>query len=223
MNPFIRHVLTIKMQYIELLLIGIFTALLGTSLPGLLNMTVVKIGKNEGYKSAYTFISGVSVVIAIQVYLAIFFAEFINFNEKVTLLFREIGLFVFIVLTIYFLFFAEKIDRKKQEKKLENNEVKKKNKFIYGLFLAAINIFPIPFYVFLSATLVSYNVIVFGNLNSSVFTLGVVIGSLIMFYLYLRFFNNKSKDNSFILKNINYVIGGVTSVVSLLTIYQLVK
>lgn len=211
------------MQYIELLLIGIFTALLGTSLPGLLNMTVVKIGKNEGYKSAYTFISGVSVVIAIQVYLAIFFAEFINFNEKVTLLFREIGLFVFIVLTIYFLFFAEKIDRKKQEKKLENNEVKKKNKFIYGLFLAAINIFPIPFYVFLSATLVSYNVIVFGNPNSSVFTLGVVIGSLIMFYLYLRFFNNKSKDNSFILKNINYVIGGVTSVVSLLTIYQLVK
>lgn len=223
MNPFIRHVLRIKMQYIELLLIGIFTALLGTSLPGLLNMTVVKIGKNEGYKSAYTFISGVSVVIAIQVYLAIFFAEFINFNEKVTLLFREIGLFVFIVLTIYFLFFAEKIDRKKQEKKLENNEVKKKNKFIYGLFLAAINIFPIPFYVFLSATLASYNVIVFGNLNSSVFTLGVVIGSLIMFYLYLRFFNNKSKDNSFILKNINYVIGGVTSVVSLLTIYQLVK
>lgn len=211
------------MQYIELLLIGIFTALLGTSLPGLLNMTVVKIGKNEGYKSAYTFISGVSVVIAIQIYLAIFFAEFINFNEKVTLLFREIGLFVFIVLTIYFLFFAEKIDRKKQEKKLENNEVKKKNKFIYGLFLAAINIFPIPFYVFLSATLVSYNVIVFGNLNSFIFTLGVVIGSLIMFYLYLRFFNNKSKDNSFILKNINYVIGGVTSVVSLLTIYQLVK
>ena len=211
------------MQYIELLLIGIFTALLGTSLPGLLNMTVVKIGKSEGYKSAYTFISGVGVVIAIQVYLAIFFAKFINFNEKVTLLFREIGLFVFIVLTIYFLFFAENIDRKKQEKKLENNEVKQKNKFIYGLFLASINIFPIPFYVFLSATLTSYNVIVFGNPNSSIFTLGVVIGSLMMFYLYLRMFNNKSKDNSFVLKNINYVIGGVTSVVSLLTIYQLVK
>ncbi len=211
------------MQYIELLLIGIFTALLGTSLPGLLNMTVVKIGKSEGYKSAYTFISGVGIVIAIQVYLAIFFAKFINFNEKVTLLFREIGLFVFIVLTIYFLFFAENIDRKKQEKKLEKNEVKQKNKFIYGLFLASINIFPIPFYVFLSATLVSYNVIVFGNPNSSIFTLGVVIGSLMMFYLYLRMFNNKSKDNSFILKNINYVIGGVTSVVSLLTIYQLVK
>ena len=211
------------MQYIELLLIGIFTALLGTSLPGLLNMTVVKIGKSEGYKSAYTFISGVGVVIAVQVYLAIFFAKFINFNEKVTLLFREIGLFVFIVLTIYFLFFAENIDRKKQEKKLDNKEVKQKNKFIYGLFLASINIFPIPFYVFLSATLTSYNVIVFGNPNSSIFTLGVVIGSLMMFYLYLRMFNNKSKDNSFVLKNINYVIGGVTSVVSLLTIYQLVK
>ena len=43
------------MQYLELLLIGIFTAFIGSSIPGLLNMTVVKIGKQEGVKSAYTF------------------------------------------------------------------------------------------------------------------------------------------------------------------------
>lgn len=210
------------MDYIQLLFIGIFTAIIGTSIPGLLNMTVVKIGKQEGEKSAYTFILGASITIAIQVYLAIFFAKFINFNTEVTKLFREVGLFVFIVITIYFLFIAKSRDKKKKQSKLDEiGEVKQKNKLIYGIFLSAINVFPIPFYVFLSATLVSYKINLFGQPNSSIFALGVVMGSVLVFYSYLKIFRNKSEDNSFILKNINYVIGGVTSVVSLLTIYQL--
>ncbi|WP_312355933.1 LysE family transporter [Empedobacter sp.] len=210
------------MQYLELLLIGVFTAFIGSSIPGLLNMTVVKIGKQEGTKSAYSFMSGTAITIAIQVYLAIFLAKFIDFNEEVTKIFREVGLAVFVIITIYFLFFTKKQDQKNKNKKLkQQGNVKQKNKFIYGLLLSAINVFPIPFYVFLSATLISYNVNVFGQPNSSVFALGVVIGSMIIFGLYLKFFNSKSEEDSFILKNINYVIGGVTSVISLLTIYQL--
>ncbi|WP_333661124.1 LysE family transporter [Chishuiella changwenlii] len=210
------------MDFIQLLFIGIFTAIIGTSIPGLLNMTVVKIGKQEGEKSAYSFILGASITIAIQVYLAIFFAKFINFNAEVTKIFREVGLFVFVIITIYFLFIAKSRDRKKKQNKLDEiGEVKQKNKLLYGLFLSAINVFPIPFYVFLSATLVSYNIDIFGQPNSSIFALGVVIGSVLVFYSYLKIFRNKSEDNSFILKNINYVIGGITSVVSLLTIYQL--
>ena len=139
-----------------------------------------------------------------------------------TKIFREVGLAVFILITIYFLFFASKQDQKKKKRKeLEIGKDKQKNKFIYGLLLSAINVFPIPFYVFLSATLVSYNISVFGQPNSSIFTLGVVVGSMIIFGLYLKFFNSKSEDDSFILKNINYIIGGVTSVISLLTIYQI--
>lgn len=210
------------MQYLELLLIGIFTAFIGSSIPGLLNMTVVKIGKQEGVKSAYTFMSGTAVTIAVQVFLAVFLAKFIDFNAEVTKIFREVGLAVFIFITIYFLFFASKQDQKKKKRKeLEIGKDKQKNKFIYGLLLSAINVFPIPFYVFLSATLVSYNISVFGQPNSSIFTLGVVVGSMIIFGLYLKFFNSKSEDDSFILKNINYIIGGVTSVISLLTIYQI--
>lgn len=185
-------------------------------------MTVVKIGKLEGEKSAYSFILGASITIAIQVYLAIFFAKFINFNAEVTKIFREVGLFVFVVITIYFLFIAKSRDKKKkQNKQDEIGDVKQKNKLLYGLLLSAVNVFPIPFYVFLSATLVSYNINLFGQPNSSIFALGVVIGSIFVFYSYLKIFRNKSEDNSFILKNINYVIGGITSVVSLLTIYQL--
>lgn len=215
------------MNYLELILIGIFTAIIGSAIPGLLNMTVVKIGKQEGSKSAYTFMGGTAVTIALQVYIAIFLAKFINFNEEVTKIFREVGLAVFLSITVYFLFFAKKQDQKKKKKKADQlaefGEVKQKNKFIYGLLLSAINVFPVPFYVFLSATLKSYNISVFNQPNSTAFAMGVVIGSMIIFSLYLKFFNNKSEDNSFILKNINYIIGGITSVVSILTIYQLIK
>jgi len=211
------------MQYLELLLIGIFTAIIGSSIPGLLNMTVVKIRKQEGSKSALTFMGGTAVTIAIQVYLAIFLAKFINFNDEVNRIFRVVGLTVFLLITVYFLFFAKKDDQKKKKKKMaQQGNMNQKNKFIYGLFLSAINVFPIPFYVFLSATLASYNISVFGQPNSSVFALGVVVGSMIIFGLYLKIFSSKS-ESSFVLKNINYIIGGITSVVSLLTILQLIK
>lgn len=209
------------MQYLELLCIGIFTAFIGSSIPGLLNMTVVKIGKQEGTKSAYIFMAGTAIAIAIQVYVSLFLAKFINFNDHVTKLFREGGLLIFVLITIYFLFLAPKVDKKKKRKKLNEDNVDQKNKLVYGFLLSAINLFPIPFYVFFSATLVSYNVIVFGQPNSSIFTLGVVLGSMLIFRLYLAFFKNKSEEDSFVLKNINFVIGGITSVVSLLTIYQL--
>lgn len=212
------------MEFIELLLIGIFTAFIGSSIPGLLNMTVVKIAKQESSKSAYTFMAGTAITIAIQVFLAIFLAKFINFNENVTKIFREVGLAVFILITIYFLVFAKKVDNKKKQKKIDQQgDVKQKNKFFYGLVLAALNVFPIPFYVFLSATLISHDINIFGQPNSSIFTSGVVIGSMLIFYLYIKFFSSKSEDNSFILKNINYVIGGITSVISLLTIYEILK
>ena len=211
------------MQYLELLLIGIFTAIIGSSIPGLLNMTVVKIRKQEGSKSALTFMGGTAVTIAIQVYLAIFLAKFINFNDEVNRIFRVVGLTVFLFFTFYFLFFTKKDDQKKKKKKMaQQGNMNQKNKFIYGLFLSAINVFPIPFYVFLSATLASYNISVFGQPNSSVFALGVVVGSMIIFGLYLKIFSSKS-ESSFVLKNINYIIGGITSVVSLLTILQLIK
>lgn len=103
------------MQYLELLLIGIFTAFIGSSIPGLLNMTVVKIGKQEGVKSAYTFMSGTAVTIAIQVYLAIFLAKFIDFNEEVTKIFREVGLAIFCNYYDLFSLFCEETRSKKEE------------------------------------------------------------------------------------------------------------
>lgn len=206
-------------EFLELLIFGFLAATIGVSLPGLLNMTAVKISKNEGKKSAYTFILGASITIAIQTYLAIFCAKLIDSNPVISTILREVGLVIFTVLTIYFLFFAKKREGKKKRKK--ETDTRNENKLVYGLFLAALNVFPIPFYVFLSITLAAYDLPIFENPFTSAFTLGVVLGSALMFYCYVMFFKKPSREDSFLIKNINYCIGAITGIVAIITLFKL--
>ncbi|MEK6450882.1 MULTISPECIES: amino acid permease [Myroides] len=203
-------------EIFTLLLLGFFAATLGVSLPGLLNMTAVKIAKEDGGKQAFLYVCGALAVIFIQTYIAIFFAKLIDSSPAITEALHEIGLVIFGLLTIYFLFFA-----KKKEKKKKQSPSKLKSPFLYGGLLAAINVFPIPYYVFLSVTLASYNYPIFEMIYTIFFSLGVVLGSGLMFYIYVSFFKKPSREDAFILKNINYVIGSITGVISLITIYKL--
>lgn len=203
-------------EVFTLLLLGFFAATLGVSLPGLLNMTAVKIAKEDGGKQAFLYVCGALAVIFVQTYIAIFFAKLIDSSPAITEALHEIGLVIFGLLTIYFLFFA-----KKKEKKKKQSPSKLKSPFLYGGLLAAINVFPIPYYVFLSVTLSSYNYPIFEMIYTSFFSLGVVLGSGLMFYIYVSFFKKPSREDAFILKNINYVIGSITGIISLITIYKL--
>lgn len=206
-------------EFLELVVLGFLAAVLGVSLPGLLNMTAVKISKSEGKKSAYTYIAGASVTIAVQTYLALFCARIIDSNPFVSTILKEIGVGIFAVLTIYFLFFAKRREKKKKIKKEDTKA--NENKFIYGMFLAALNVFPIPFYVVLSMTLASYDLPIFTSPYTSAFTLGVVVGSALMFYCYVKFFKKPSREDSFLLNNINYCIGAVTGLVTVITLYNM--
>lgn len=100
-------------EFLELVVLGFLAAVLGVSLPGLLNMTAVKISKSEGKKSAYTYIAGASVTIAIQTYLALFCARIIDSNPFVSTILKEIGVGIFAVLTIYFFFCEAKREKRK--------------------------------------------------------------------------------------------------------------
>ncbi len=205
-------------EIFTLLILGFLAATLGVSLPGLLNMTAVKIAKEEGGKQAFLYVGGALVVIFIQTYVAIFFAKLIDASPAITEALHEIGLVIFGLLTIYFLFFA-----KKKEKKKKQSPSKLKSPFLYGGLLASVNVFPIPYYVFLSVTIATYNYPIFEKIYTSIFSLGVVLGSGLMFYIYISFFKKPSREDAFILRNINYVIGSITGIICLITIYKLLS
>ncbi|MHC5363054.1 amino acid permease [Myroides sp. LJL110] len=205
-------------EAVTLLVLGFGAALLGVSLPGLLNMTAVKIAKENGANHAFQYVLGSLLIIFVQTYVAIFFARLIESSAFITEILHEIGLVIFAGLTIYFLFFA-----KKNNKQGKLSTAKQNRPFIYGSILALINVFSIPYYVFLSVTLASYNYDIFDPLHTTLFSLGVTIGSALMFYCYILFFEKKQNQNGFILSNLNYIIGCITGIICIITIYKLIR
>ena len=204
--------------YFILLFFGFLAAVIGVSLPGLLNMTAVKVAQERGKQASILYIAGALTIIFVQTYVAIFFAKLIDSSPFITEILHEIGLVIFGALTLYFLVFAKRKEQK------ENKEVKRlKKPYIYGALLALINVFSIPYYVFLSVTLASYQYPIFEWAYTVVFSIGVVLGSALMFYAYISVFKKVANENAFLLRNINYVIGTITAVICVITLYKLLR
>jgi len=132
---------------------------------------------------------------------------------------REIGFGIFATLTVYFLWLAKK--PKDKTKKLNTKSVTKR--FFLGMLLSALNFFPIPYYVFVSITLASYDLFSFDTTSIFIFVNGVIIGSFLVFYFYISFFNKIENKRDFIMKNMNTIIGSITGLISIITLINIVK
>jgi threonine/homoserine/homoserine lactone efflux protein len=199
--------------------LGFITSSAGISPPGMINMTAAKVGLNEGRSRALIFALGATAVVLIQAFIAIIFAQFIDANPDVLIMLREIGLVIFIGLTIYFFMKGGQAKHEHKELKLHS----KKNRFFMGMLLSALNFFPIPFYVFVSITLASYNYFYFTNLFIYTFVFGSGIGAFFAFYCYIAFFKKLESRTVFILKNMNYIICSITGLISIMTLFNVVK
>lgn len=207
------------MNLITSLLLGFVTAFIGITPPGLINMTAAKVNLKEGKRSAYWFVLGAVFIIFFQATLAIFFAQFIKKRPDVIVLLREVGFAIFLMLTIYFLFIAKKPKKKK-------GKIKKKStstRFFLGVLLSALNFFPIPYYVFVSVTLASYNLFYFDLTYIIVFVAGVVLGSFLVFYLYITFFQKIQDKTDYFMRNMNTIIGTITGLISVVTLINIIR
>ena len=207
------------MGYALPLFLGFLTSSLGITPPGLINMTAAKVSLKEGRTRAYIFAAGASVIVIFQALIAVLFARFIDSHPEVIILLRECGLAIFASLTVYFFVTAKKVKPKKKEVKLHS----KKSRFFMGMLLSALNFFPIPFYVFVSITLASYNYFSFEKSFIYTFVFGSGFGAFFAFYCYIAFFKKMETRTAFILNNMNYIIGSVTGLISILTLVNILE
>jgi threonine/homoserine/homoserine lactone efflux protein len=207
------------MNIISPLFFGFITAFVGVIPPGLINMTAAKVNLKEGKKNAMWFVLGAVLVIFFQVFLAILFARVIDRRPDLVTLLREVGLGIFITLTIYFLVLAKK--PKDKTRKLKKNSTA--NRFFLGMLLSALNFFPIPYYVFISVGLASVQLFFFDIVSISIFVTGAVLGSFSVFYCYITFFSRIENKTDYILKNMNTIIGSITGLISTVTLYNIIK
>jgi len=207
------------LEFIVPLLLGFVIASIGIIPPGLINMTAAKVSAIDGRNEAISFASGATVIVLFQTYIALLFAKFIFSRQDIINILQEIGVVLFLGLSVYFFWSARKPKKEKQEIKMHS----KASRFFLGMLLSALNFFPIPYYVFASVTLSSYGYFFFNYFFIYSFVLGVVLGSFFVFYLYILFFKKQENKTSFLIDNGNYIIGSITGLVSIITFLKLIK
>ena len=201
------------------LLLGFVIASIGIMPPGLINMTAAKVSAVDGRNEAISFASGATIIVLFQTYIALLCAKFIFSRQDIINILQEIGVVLFLGMTIFLFWSAQKPKKEKQEIKMHS----KTNRFFLGMLLSCLNLFPIPYYVFVSVTLSSYGYFFFNSFFIYSFVLGVVLGSFFVFYLYILFFKKQENRTSFLIDKGNYIIGSITGLISIITFLKLIK
>ena len=199
------------------LVLGFFIAFLAVIPPGLINMTAAKISLQEGKNEAISFAIGASVIIFFQTFIAVLFARFINKHQEIVSTLQEIGIFIFSLLSIYFFWIAKKPKKIKTDSRVRG----KSNRFFLGMLLSTLNLLPIPFYVFASMTLAASGYFNFDKIPVAEFVIGVMIGSFTVLYIYIVAFKKIENKTEFLMRNINTIIGSVTTFMAVLTLFKL--
>jgi threonine/homoserine/homoserine lactone efflux protein len=199
------------------LVLGFFIAFLAVIPPGLINMTAAKISLQEGKNEAISFAIGASVIIFFQTFIAVLFARFISNHQEIVSTLQEIGIFIFSLLSIYFFWIAKKPKKIKTDSRVRG----KSNRFFLGMLLSTLNLLPIPFYVFASMTLAASGYFNFDKIPVAEFVIGVMIGSFTVLYIYIVAFKKIENKTEFLMRNINTIIGSVTTFMAVLTLFKL--
>ncbi len=206
------------MGFIMPLVLGYFIAVLAVILPGLINMTAAKISLQEGKNEALSFAVGASIVVFFQTYVAVIFARFISIHSEIISLLQEIGILVFTTLSIYFFWIAKKPNKQQKDIKIKG----KSNRFYHGILLSMLNFLPVPFYVFTSISIASSGYFHFEKFEIINFVFGVMLGSFSVFYLYIVAFKMIEEKTTFLMKNINNIIGSITGLIAVFTLFKLI-
>ena len=200
-------------------LLGLLFAFIGVIPPGMLNMSAAKISIKEGHLRGFVFSIGVCVIVGIQTYLALIFAKYLNQHPNVVDVLKRVALVLFILISIYFFLLAkrdtsfQKVDASKS----------KKSRFFQGMFMSALNVFPIPYQAYVVTTLLSYQLLSLDNLSVGTYVAGATSGTFIALYIYILFFDKIKNSKITSPKRMNYSIGIITAIVSITTLVNILR
>jgi len=182
-------------------------------------MTAARISLKEGAGRGIMFSTGVSIVVFIQTYIASIFARYLSNRPDIVEILQRVAFVIFVLITIYFLVLASK-----QKEVKAKTEIKSKHgRLLHGMLLSALNVFPIPYQAYMTITLASFGVMDFERTNIITYVTGASMGTFVMLYFYIFFFD-KIKDRKFTSqKSMNYSIGIITGIVALVTFINILR
>ncbi len=205
------------MTHILILFFATFSAaFMATVPPGLLNMNAAKTSVEKGKKNGVIFSLGVSSMIMVQAYIAVFISKFLYKNPEIIDFLLKAAIAVFAFFALYFFLTA----KRKKEQKFKQVNLSKKNSFFKGLLLAALNLLTIPYYSGLNAMWNEAGWIKFKVWDITTFVLAAGLGTFSVLYLYTFYFNKlETKTNRFS-KNSNYILSALMLILLIITLIR---
>jgi len=200
--------------------LGLIIAFVGVIPPGLLNMTAAKISLKDGYARGITFSIGACVIVFLQTYIAAIFARYLTNHQDVIEILQRVALVIFVLITIYFLFIAKSEEKQQIDPKIKS----KKSRFYQGVFMSALNVFPIPYQAYMTITLSSFGWLEFDRTSIFTYVTGAAMGTFVMLYMYIFFFDKINNGRTVTSqKKMNYLIGSITGVIAIITAINIIK
>jgi len=200
--------------------ISLLIAFIGVIPPGLLNVSAAKISLKEGHNRGFMFSVGVCIVVALQVYIATVFAKYLNLHPDVTVILKRVAFVVFLLVSIYFFITAKS---KPKSLEVETSIKSKQSRVFQGMFMSALNIFPIPFQAYMVTTLVSFEWLSLDSSSIGTYVSGAVMGTFMALYVYILFFDTLKNTKFVTPKNMNYSIAIITLGVAIVTLINLIR
>ena len=169
------------------LAIGFLASFVGVIPPGLLNMSAAKISMKEGRKQGVLFSIGVCITVMLQKLVALTFAKFLDRHPEYVDMLQKVALGIFLCLTVYFFFIA----RDSRRNIPEGVKRPKKNRLFSGMFLALLNLLPLPYWVYISITFAGFGWFSFEQTELWAAVVASGLGTFAMLILYVQFFRKK--------------------------------
>ena len=158
--------------------LGLIANFIGYVPPGNINLTLVRITINRGFKEAMRFIAAFSFVEFFFTFVIMNAAKWLSAQARLDVVIDWVMFVLFLTLgTITWL------QRNKQKTTKYSGHASIK----YGLLLGVINPMQIPFWMICGTYLITHEWILDGNFALVVFSLGSAAGSFLCLYLYAIF------------------------------------
>lgn len=205
------------MNITVLFFLGLIIAFVGVIPPGLLNMTAAKISLKEGYARGIMFSVGVCVIVFLQTYIAAMFARYLSNHKNIIEILQRVAFVIFVLITVYYLLIAKSDPKPEVDPHIRS----KHSRFFQGMFLSAINVFPIPYQAYMTITISSFGWMALETTSIIAYVSGATTGTFVMLYFYIFFFDKIKSKRLTSQKNMNYIIGTITGIVAGVTLVNI--
>jgi len=182
-------------------------------------MTAAKISLKEGYTRGVMFSIGACITVLVQTFIALIFARYLSNHPDVIDILQRVAFVIFVLITIYYLLIA----KKEANQNIQKHRKSKHSRFFFGIFLSSLNVFPIPYQAYMSITLASFGWLEFDTTSIAAYVVGAAMGTFVTFYMYIFFFDKIKSKTLTSQKNMNYIIGGITGIISIFTLINILK